>query len=304
MFGNCFQKLFVRDRVDVCSISEIGKLHTNNGTPIQDSSFSWKKGRGFFIAVSDGHGSPVHFKSQIGSKLACEASFSIYKGICKKYNNGKLKKLKNSKLEMDQFLIETENQIISLWNKMVEDDVKNNDFRNDEKYCSLSNKDKSKLIENSKIAYGCTLLVAYRFCSLTIILKIGDGNIIVADKQNKFYEPPELEDKSNFLNITSSLCTFDCLKHFRHVVFNDDIFEPNAIFLFSDGVVNSFSSPKMLAQFAINISKMAVENDAKSTATELKQGLRQCSMNGSGDDASCAFAIDKSKLKNICEKLC
>ena len=302
-FMKVVHDLFIHDRIAVNNISVIGASHKTNNLPLQDSSYSWQNGDNSFIAVSDGHGSAVHFRSQLGSKFACEASYSVLKKYFDKNGKSILNKLNQSKIEIDQYLIEIENQIIFFWNNLVSKHIDENPFNIDEKYLALTDKEKVKLKERPNVAYGCTLLVAFQTHSLSLVLKIGDGNVVVVDSENNFIEPKELDDTTNILNKTSSLCSSDYLQHFRYTVFNHSIYKPKAIFLFSDGVVNSFSSPDMLKKFSFNISKMVIENGLKSSRKQLADGLEQCSANGSGDDVSCSFIINKNKIKNLLNKI-
>src|SRR5438045_9282255 len=53
--------------------SVIGLAHSHNKLPNQDA-IAWfppeKKGESFIIALSDGHGDRIHFRSKVGADLA------------------------------------------------------------------------------------------------------------------------------------------------------------------------------------------------------------------------------------------
>ena len=55
-----------------------GLSHTEENKPCQDSSGIFYGTRYSIIAVADGHGNQIHFRSNAGSRIAIETLFDVF----------------------------------------------------------------------------------------------------------------------------------------------------------------------------------------------------------------------------------
>lgn len=292
-------KLYTHHRFEVGNISLQGALHIDKNLPMQDSSCSFCDGGISFIAVSDGHGSQIHFRSQIGSTIAVEIAKGVildyfYKNKLSFYN---LIETKSPKI--DTISLELQNKIFYLWSRKVLEDIKHNSFENDELYQTLSREEKLKIEHNPLTVYGCTLQCAFSCDKFSYYLKLGDGNIITIDRYGKPIQFNELEDDCNILNRTASLCSTDYITRFKFYVLNHHNYKPIAILIFSDGVINSLATPEMLDTFSLNFLKYINKNGYEQAKNSFKNALNKCSKSGNGDDVSCAYMVNKNKVNKI-----
>ena len=68
------------DRWAVTSASQIGSVHLRDHRPLQDSSLTWADGDAAVIAVADGHGHHLHFRSDVGADLAAALRVDALQG--------------------------------------------------------------------------------------------------------------------------------------------------------------------------------------------------------------------------------
>jgi hypothetical protein len=95
------------------------------------------------------------------------------------------------------------------------------------------------------------------------------------------FSAPIPDDGQCVFNFTTSLCADDAIQSFRS--YASDVL-PEAIFLITDGVVNSFKDEKGVYEL---LRKFLESRDAE----ELKEFLPILSKKGSGDDVSIAGII-------------
>ena len=110
-----------------------GENHINSNRPNQDA-IEWFPDSGIggensmvILAIADGHGAPVHFRSKKGADIAVAVALSTIKEFLQQEITlekiSSIKKLAESKLP----------QIISRnWQARVKEDIKENSFNEDE----------------------------------------------------------------------------------------------------------------------------------------------------------------------------
>lgn len=74
----------------------IGYSHIDTNSICQDSSLVYQEEDKSIIVVADGHGGKVYIRSQLGSKLACQAAVEVLKNITldKELSEDNIKSLK------------------------------------------------------------------------------------------------------------------------------------------------------------------------------------------------------------------
>lgn len=160
--------------------------------------------------------------------------------------------------------------------------------------------------------YGTTLLAAVISEEYWFALQIGDGTCLALFDENNDYSEfkqinqPIPDDERCFNNITTSICDSDSYLEFRHSVGTK---LPQAIFLGSDGIENSFSCDnrkqelQSLQNFYIDLIKDFSEDTTKEKRNEnLSEKLKNLTEDYSGDDMAIAGLISNTWLKSPIDK--
>lgn len=296
-------------------VVERGARHVQEDLQLQDSAFSENAeitdnsskyiGKYCIAVISDGHGSPQYFRSDRGSKFACQAAKEVFnvvmrnaKDITSHKNQANLKKL-----------------IYQYWQNFVERDLKQEPFTQEEfekiqqKMQNADSRDIKKIQsylnkyqqgDFLQKAYGCTLIAVLLCEKYTIAVQIGDGMCVAFYPDGSCNNPIPIDNKC-MANQTSSLCDLnidDC----RIYIFEK---EPIAVFVASDGIDDSFGNGEGLYNFYREICIKFAENGETYKDT-LQQRLYGISKLKSKDDISIAgiYNLDQLvKLKDVFKKM-
>lgn len=272
------------------NVSIIGYSHELTGKECQDSSVSWQSEKYSSIIISDGHGGEKYIRSAKGSQFAC----SIGKYLISSFmdtllsDNRLYDDFTLSPAKQDELLSRLERSIIQHWNQKVESDLNEFPIENDERYLLLSDKDKQSVLRAKAKAYGATFIAAVVAGNCFFILKLGDGNVCLRKrgKARLFYgEQNELEDDRLQFNLTTSLCSSEADKEFKHCFVNTKKFGSiGGLILTTDGIINSYPREQSYLHFIGNIFKSYKRNTKESAHSELSDFLPRLSKKGSGDD--------------------
>lgn len=244
-----------------------GDAHVRRGAPNQDCWLARAGGdlsRGV-LAVSDGHGARVHFRSDKGAELAVNAAVAV--------------------LEADLGAADGEGlarTILARWRTAVRTHMTENPYSDVERllasYPPLS-------------PYGATLIAAGLSQGALAFVQIGDGDLIVGYPDGRLERPlpaaPALDGERTF-----SLCQEEALGYFQTSVVHCDKrdAQPDFVFMSSDGVSKSFLAE---ADFLSEIARL--RKQALGAWPRLIKGapawLADVSKNGSGDDATLCIAV-------------
>ena len=213
---------------NVIDFSFTGYKHSKTNIPNQDYSSSHQGKDFFLVGVADGHSSDLYFRSDRGSRYAVLAAFDQLEKFHAEgsHTNDAVKQLKI--------------KILSRWNKLIDDDIKRDPFKNEET-SKLTPKDFSKLKENPSNAYGTTLTCALINNSNVIVLSIGDSNAMYYDQDLKPFQlfTTDDENESN-TNLTNSMCEEEAFKYLNHAILESS--NISAIALSTDGALNPYQS--------------------------------------------------------------
>jgi serine/threonine protein phosphatase PrpC len=276
----------------------VGVSHVKAGKPCQDYSLSEFNPEKFInpqkqyaiAVVADGHGSSDYFRSDRGSRMACEAAKESVRMLMQdskqglNTNDGINHLLENP----DKYMDGLKKSIITLWRNAVAEDYTKEPFTQEE-LNSMSDKKRYRFSENEEQryvdAYGTTLIVIVKHPRFWFGLHIGDGKCVACYPDSVTNQPIPWDSRC-FLNITTSLCDENALEYFRHSFHEDDF--PDAIYIATDGVDDSFGTDEHLYDFYQKLTKSFAEKGAEKTVLELKTFLPQLTEKGSGDDISIA----------------
>ena len=217
-----------------------GGSHIQAGLPCQDyslCSLSEVNDTAVF-AVADGHGSRKHFRSDRGSRFACEVAIQQVESF--------LAQNDPSAIPDDDTLLSLKRSIIQAWRSRVIDDVSTDIWTIEEldEQRSLLSEERYNLLlngESSLIPYGSTIVIGFRTAFYWCGMQLGDGGFVKVIQDGSYIWPIPESDMS-IGNYTSSLCMKDPLPEFRHYVGTDS---PVALIVYSEGIEISFPAHSM-----------------------------------------------------------
>lgn len=293
-----------------------GESHKTTNKPCQDFSQAESKDAFAVAIVSDGHGGVHYFRSDKGSELAVRCAKKAIAKFVKETSNTQLFKGKaltqigvNPDKSDDKAYASLSwlvSSIIRQWNSEILKDAQTHRITEweqqhvEQKYLdeftnSLSSDD-GKL---EKI-YGCTLMAFVMTNDYWFAFQIGDGKMVFFNHGDHGMEDNQYipwDDKC-FLNKTTSICDSDAASEFRFAYCGDGSF-PEAVFLGSDGIDDTYGDGEKLTDFYIRLYKEIATSSRTQVENTLKLDLPVISKLGSQDDMSvaCIYFNNKERVK-------
>ena len=263
----------------------IGASHIKSGTVCQDFSLSYELPDRRISVVCGGHGGAEDFRSDRGGRVAAEAFTECMKDpdVISVLSAAATQKQQSIRIEQ---LIKS---IIARWNELVERDIKEQSFGEDE-LSDVSEKARKRYETGQRLqsAYGTTLIGVMLAENFWLGLQIGDGKCVAISKDGEFTQPIPWDEEC-FLNITTSLCDENAAKEFRYC-FSRNL--PAAVFIGSDGIDDCFAGDEKLYDFYRLALKSFAQTDEATAVSQLKEYLPTLSEKGSGDDMSVGILVD------------
>ncbi len=238
--------------------------------------------------VSDGHGSPRHFRSQIGSSLAVSTVAATLQAFLRDSvaSNGQVP-------FVPEQVHELERKIVSGWLAAVQSDLENNPFTETE-LIALGQEEgaegRAAVASSPELAYGATLLAAAATDRVLLYLQLGDGEILSVTAQGTTTRPLPPDDRL-IANQTTSLCQPEAWKDFRSAWVTNGAL-PSLVLLSTDGYANSFRSDEDFLKIGQDYLDIIREQGISSLAEELPAILTEATQQGSGDDITLAILQD------------
>lgn len=282
-----------------------GAGHIAAGKVCQDYSLSVSEPGLSVAIVSDGHGGARYFRSDVGSRLACEVAMAQIRQFVTESEH--LHPFKGAPLtrigagwktpesasagdvELMRRLIES---IIVNWRMRVEEHAEGTPLSDQEK-ATVAEAHQMQLDDEDKRhqVYGCTLMAFVRTPDYWLAFHIGDGKCFSFQSDSKPTQPVLWDDKC-FLNVTTSLCGTEAIDDFRCTFEGDGKF-PYAVVLGSDGLDDSFGEDDNLVSFYTQVLKIALTEGKQEVVEALTDDLPELSRKGSRDDMSVAAVVDE-----------
>ena len=281
-----------------CGSSIRGTSHVAKGVVNQDA-IKWlpEEGRGelAIMAVADGHGSAIHFRSDQGSKFAVTVAIEVLSNIMtQEIDSARISSLKSSVYSS------LAKAISHKWEQEVDAHIAKNPFTGEEE-SFLKAKLRSSIItpEKARIAYGSTLLVAaIKKDFFAVYAQISDGDILVVDKDGKVSDPIRKEDQHLLTNETAaSLCHSNNWNEFKIncEVYYDYEDLPELILLATDGYSNSFPTYESFEKIGSDYLSMIRSEGLDAVKNRLGKILIDASKRGSGDDITVGIIVKDVK---------
>ena len=269
-----------------------GSSHQRSGVPNQDAVqcavTPGAQGTVAVAVVSDGHGSPLHFRSQIGSSLAVSTVAATLQTFLRESVSS------NEHVPfVPEQVHELERKIVSGWLVAVQSDLENKPFTQAE----LGTLEKQEGAEGRaavescpELAYGATLLAVAATDKVLLYLQLGDGEILSVNEEGTTTRPLPPDDRL-IANQTTSLCQPEAWKDFRSAWVTAGAL-PSLVLLSTDGYANSFRSDEDFLKIGQDYLEIIREQGISSLAEELPAILTEATQQGSGDDITLAILQD------------
>lgn len=296
--------------VGVLNNSCQGESHKASNKPCQDYSQAESKGAFAVAIVSDGHGGARYFRSDKGSELAVNIAKEAIERFVKEestakvfHSDGLVQYGVNPDASNDdayRSLSWLVSYVIRQWNIEIVEHAKSNDITDwerenvEDKYLNeFENCLKSGNGSLEKI-YGCTLMAYVMTEDYWFSFQIGDGKIVFFNIGEHGMEAKQLVpwDDQCFLNRTTSICDSDAASEFRFAYCGNGTF-PEAVFLGSDGIDDTYGDGDRLTDFYIRLYKEIATSSPRQVLNTLESDLPRISKMGSQDDMSIACVFWK-----------
>lgn len=263
----------------VISASVRGSSHQRTGMPNQDAIDYGVSGKGdanvMVLAVSDGHGSGKHFRSQVGSTLAVHVAVKVMQAS-----------VATAAIDEPGWLTQVAQQLVEAWLAAVRSDLGNNPFTEAE-LGALATAEGTRscdsVLEAPELAYGATLLVAAVTDTRMVYLQLGDGDILTVYGDGTTVSPIAVDERL-VGNQTTSLCQPEAWREIRTADVHASEGLPLLVLLSTDGYVNSFRSQEDFVRIGQDYLQILREQGSEMLSEELPRILSEATQQGSGDD--------------------
>lgn len=307
-----------------------GESHKITNKPCQDYACSEITDSYSMGILCDGHGGERYFRSQEGSRIAtevtCKAIRIFVETLPESIYSQKLDKLlfkgmpfirysqanspiispeyyKHAKL-IHEALTALFSYIISQWNEKIATHASNHPLTSWElQYVEKKYQDEFLTKQTDPTAgyektYGCTLMAYVQTPDYWFAFQIGDGKFLrfQMNESSPVFDQPIPWDEKCFLNKTTSICDSKAVEEFRYCYQGDGHF-PEAVFLGSDGMDDSYGDGENLTNFYIQLYKLIAKQGKGKVLKELMKSLPLISQHGSKDDMSVVCIYEENRLQ-------
>lgn len=269
-----------------------GASHDISGIVCQDAS-AYQTGDNYGIAVvADGHGSKKHFRSNIGSQKAVEATLKVV-NECFGFGDDFID---NILRDPDRIIRKIEKKIIALWNDSIYEHDLLNPYTEEEK--SKFTEDEFLQLRTESI-YGTTLIAVVITELFTFGFQVGDGSLAVVYEDGNAAMPMTYEESAP-ANVTASLCNTQAIDHFSSFALTDEI-QPIAVFASTDGLYTSFGSEDDFLDYHSMVTSQLPEFDTFDET--IVKNLHKRTRYGTQDDISLSCIFDPDIISEHLEEI-
>jgi serine/threonine protein phosphatase PrpC len=259
-----------------------GSAHDSLGLPNQDSylrsDVEFEGATAIVVAVADGHGNRRHFRSASGSRFAVRAACD-----CVAEASGQLESC-TSIAEVEEVATDVIiPAILERWRSTVAGDVASEPFNEEEESLRAEG-------DAPDVAYGSTLMLAVLMPEIVLCIQIGDGDIVVVERDGSAMLPVP-GDPSLDGHRTTSLCQTTALESFRLGSVDLSTRRPAVVILATDGFGNSQVADPWPPMVGADLARMLEEHGPEWVGRQLPEWTNRCASEGSGDDTTVALIL-------------
>ena len=274
-----------------------GASHARGGMPNQDA-IQWfpdsGEGPPLILSLSDGHGSPRNFRSDVGAQCAVEAATSLMRELllAGQPDPSKLSTIKRTAEER------LPDEVVRRWRAAVARHLDEHPITQEELETLEKRRDakaRRSIEKDPQVAYGATLLSVLITSGFILYMQLGDGDILtVAD--NGEVTRPMTRDPRLIANETTSLCMHDAWREVQikfQALYGP---HPALILLSTDGYANSFVNEEAFVKVGSDILDILRTDGLEIVEQSLSDWLKDASQAGSGDDITMGIVFPVSIL--------
>jgi hypothetical protein len=246
------------------------------------------------LSLSDGHGSPRNFRSDVGAQIAVAEATNLMRELllAGQPDPSKLSTIKRTAEER------LPGEIVRRWRTAVSWHLKDHPITAEELETLEKRRDpkaRRAIEKDPQIAYGATLLSVLITSGFILYLQLGDGDILtVAD--NGEVTRPMTRDPRLIANETTSLCMVDAWREVQikfQALYGP---HPALILLSTDGYANSFVNDAAFLKVGSDILDILRADGLEVVEQSLSGWLEDASAAGSGDDITMGIVFPAAIL--------
>ena len=275
-----------------------GYSHILKDTCCEDASFSIDEGDIHVAVVSDGHGDPACFRSQIGSWLAVEIAGEKLLSFAKNIREQGWEEQLFDEVQRERLLRQLIRSIIGNWNLKITEQLDANPVTEEELAASRSYEALYRQGEELPHIFGCTMIATMITDRYLLALQQGDGRCVVVHSDCTADQPVPWDDRC-VGNVCTSLCHGDAIESCRYYVVDIRKDPVIACFAASDGIEDSLDSQEDVNAFVCNTASILLQEGHEKLIEQLQDYLPRMSQTGSADDMSLAGIVNMDADENV-----
>jgi hypothetical protein len=250
---------------------------------------SAKAGDGLVVVCADGHGDRQHFRSHVGSRLACATGQRVGLELLHRLAEDPKRELKECGAQV------ASQRICKEWLRGVRTHISHSPFSCEEREL-VPAKNLSAFEQCPEGAYGTTLLLVIAWKAGLLALQLGDGDIVLVTDSERRHLIPRVERGGCK---TDSLCDPAASEKFRVHLDHFEYGVPPYVFVSTDGWANAFENEFEELRTNLDIVKWLQTSGSAQVEAALHGVLEDVSEQGwsEGDDASLAILFDEFSPK-------
>jgi hypothetical protein len=234
------------------------------------------------VTVSDGHGSPRNFRSDVGARIAVEETTKLIRELLLEGqpDPDKLSAIKRTAQER------LPGELTRRWRQTVACHLADSPITPEELVLLEQRRDakaRRSIERDPHLAYGATLLSVLVAESFVLYLQLGDGDILAVSENGEVTRPMP-RDARLIANETTSLCMPEAWQEVR--ISFQALYGPHPalITLSTDGYANSFVNDAAFCKVGSDILDILHTDGVETVENNLSAWLADASAAGSGDD--------------------
>ncbi|MCC7346068.1 MAG: protein phosphatase 2C domain-containing protein [Variibacter sp.] len=255
--------------------SFMGAAHLHLGAPNQDA-IAWGPGEqaapAAVLAVADGHGAALHFRSGVGAHIAVDVATAVLNEAARDP-----RWIAAADAATGRRIV---HDLIGRWREAVRAHLAANPLGGE----------KAQPEDRALMAYGATLIAAAATCEGVFVLQLGDGDLVLGTSAGAVLRPLP-DDEGMIGEQTYSLCQRGAEQFTRMRILPRSEIDVDLVMLATDGMGKSFPGAGAVEALARAWRATLAREPLPAVLRQLDTWLPQTSRQGSGDDISLGFLV-------------